>query len=260
MLAGIEEACRRNHINLLYATMTVDSNNVPVEMPRLLEESEVDGLLLVGAFVGPALDEVLHAKQLPVVLVDAYAERNGYDAVLSENPTGAYCAVEHLIERGHRHIAFVGSHPNAYQSLRQRRDAYERALGAHGIAARYFADSNLDREDVMRATVALLEENPQVTALFGCNDAVAIAAMNLAQSIGRSVPDTLSVIGFDDIDLAQNAMPPLTTMRVDKIGMGRMAVQLARYRLQFPDAERVTTFVQAHLVERESVSTHLNTP
>jgi LacI family transcriptional regulator len=254
VVAGIEEACRRNHINLLYATMPVNTDNVPVEVPRLLEEDSVDGLLLVGAFVPDALNQLLHAQNAHVVLVDAYAAPNGYDAILSDNVRGAYEAVSYLIERGHRHIGLLGTHPNAYPSLQQRRAAYTRALQDHAIENKYFADSSFDRHDVIRATTTLLQENPQITALFGVNDEVAIAAMNAAQSLGRRIPEELSVIGFDDIDLAQHVMPPLTTMHVDKVGMGRLAVQLLADRIQFPESDRITTLLQPRLVERRSVA------
>lgn len=253
VLAGIEQACRRNHVNLLYATMPVDGDNVPVEMPRLLTEDAVDGLLLVGALVGDALHELLRAKHVPVVLVDAYAEREGYDAVLSDNPRGAYHAMSYLIGRGHEHIALVGGHPNAYPSLQQRRDAYERALSAQGLTGRYFADTTTAGGDVTAATRELLDRYPQITALFGVNDEAAITAMHVAQSSGRRVPDDLSVVGFDDIDAARSMMPPLTTMRVDKVGMGRIAVQLLADRVEFPESETITTLLQPRLMERASV-------
>ncbi len=253
VLGGIEEVCRRDHINLLYATIPVDANNVPVEIPHLLHEDRLDGLLLVGAFVGQELHDELRAKQVPVVLVDAYATPHRYDAVLSDNARGAYQAVTYLIENGHRHIGLVGTHPDSYPSVLQRRTAYERALQDHGIKKKYLADCSFETTQVARATRQLLEKNPQITALFGASDTVAITALNTAAAMGRRIPQDLSIIGFDDIDLAQNVSPPLTTMHVDKINMGRLAVQLLADRVQFPDSEKIITLLQPRLVERQSV-------
>jgi LacI family transcriptional regulator len=253
VVGGIEEVCRRDHINLLYATIPVDSNNVPVEIPHLIQQDELDGLLLVGAFVGAELHEELRAKQVPVVLVDAYATPHRYDAVLSDNARGAHQAVTYLIENGHKHIGLVGTLPHAYPSILQRRTAYERALMEHGIKKRYFADSSSDAAQVARVTKTLLEKNPQITALFGASDTVAITALNTATAMGRRVPQDLSIIGFDDIELAQNVTPPLTTMHVDKINMGRLAVQLLSDRVQFPESEKIITLLQPRLVERQSV-------
>jgi LacI family transcriptional regulator len=256
VLAGIEETCRQKKINLLYATLPVDENNNPVEVPRLLEEN-TDGLLLVGAFLDGALAPVLEQKAAPIVLVDAYATWDKYYAVVSDNVHGAFRAVSYLIERGHRHIGLIGSHPDAYPSLRERREGYLQALREHGIAHTYFANCALKPECACESARLLLSQQPQITAVFGCNDEVALAAMRAAQALGRQSPRDLSVVGFDDIDLAQHVTPSLTTMHVDKVGMGHMAVQLLINRVERPDAERITSVIRPRLIERESVSTHI---
>jgi LacI family transcriptional regulator len=255
VLAGIEEACRQNKINLLYATLPVGLNNHPVEVPRLLLEESTDGLLVVGALLDDVLAPVLDQKAVPIVLVDAYALSEKYDAVVSDNVNGAYQAVSYLIERGHRHMGIVGTCPDGYPSLRERREGYVQALKEHGLTQTYFTDCAPHKDAAFEATTQLLSQYPQVSAVFGCNDEIALAAMRAAQALGRQVPEEFSVIGFDDIDLAQHVTPSLTTMRVDKAGMGRMAVKLLINRVEFPDAERVTSVIRPRLIERKSVST-----
>jgi LacI family transcriptional regulator len=252
VLAGIEDACRRRKINLLYTTLPVDANNLPTETPRLLAENQVEGLLLVGAFVDETLAHMLAEKHLPVVLVDAYTRADQYDAVLSDNLRGAYQAVQFLLERGHRAIGCVGSCPDAYPSLRERRQGYTQALLDHGVTTTYFADCAVNAEAALKAVSALLTEQPDLTAIFGTNDEVAISAMRAAQAAGRRIPDDFAVVGFDDIDLAQHVTPPLTTMHVDKVGMGRLAVQLLANRIEFPEAERVVSIICPRLVKRGS--------
>ncbi|MGA7729825.1 MAG: LacI family DNA-binding transcriptional regulator [Chloroflexia bacterium] len=253
VLAGIEDACRRRHVNLLYSTLPVDEHNIVVDTPRLLRDEIADGLLLIGVFVDNTLDSLLKDLELPVLLVDAYTVCGEYDAVLSDNLRGAYGAVQHLVNRGHRHIGLIGTGADAYPSIRERRMGYAQALGDNGITERYYADCPPDAQAAAEATAALLAKHPRITAIFGCNDEVAIAAMRRAQAMGRSVPRDLSVIGFDDIDMASVVSPALTTMRVDRVGMGRMAVQLLGYRVEFPDSERVTSVLSPRLIERQSV-------
>ncbi len=253
VMAGIEEACRKQKINLLYATLPVDEDNVPVEVPRLLTEQHADGLLLVGTYVNAAFGTLFTARREPVVLVDAYADENRYDAVRSDNVGGAGEAVAHLIRQGHRRIGLIGGHSNGYPSLNERRLAFVQTLTAHDLPCGAVADSGLRTEEATEATVRLLHDNPDLTALFGVNDEVAIAAMRAAQALGRRVPEDLSVIGFDDIELARHVSPGLTTMRVDKVGMGRLAVQLIANRLEFPDSEHVLTVLKPRLIERHSV-------
>src|SRR5450759_4393447 len=162
-------------------------------------------------------------------------------------------AVQHLIELGHRHIGLVGSHPEAYPSIPERRQGYMQALTDHGLRPGYFADARLSNEEAAQSAAVMLERHPEM-ALFGCNDEVAIAAMRVAKTLGRRVPDDLSVVGFDDIDLARHVSPALTTMHVDKVGLGWMAVQLLRHRFENPGSERVTAMLHAHLIVRASTA------
>ena len=253
IFAGIEAACRQHRLNLLSATLPVNDDNYPLERPRLLDGEHVNGLLLVGTFVDRTLDHLLGEKSVPTVLVDAYSESAAYDAVVTENYQGAYQAVSYLVERGHRHIGIVGSLPRAYPSIRERRRAYLEALQEHEVVTTYFADCHLRREEAFAATTQLLTQNPQITALFGVNDDMAIAAMRALQALGKRVPQDVSIIGFDDIDLAHLTTPALTTMQIDKISLGRTAVQTLINRVQAPDSPRVTVALRTYLIERQSV-------
>jgi LacI family transcriptional regulator len=255
VLAGIEAACRQQQVNLLYATMPVDQDSYPLELPRMLvEEDTADGLLLVGAFLDDTLAQVIEPRSTPIVLVDAYAASNLYDAVVSDNFEGAYQAVTYMIQLSHRHIGLVASHPQAYPSIQERRRGYIQALQDNGISDHYFADCHIiNKEEIFDATTDLLRRNPQITAILGANDEVAITVMEMAQALDRRVPDDLSVVGFDNIDLAERVSPPLTTMHVDKVGMGRLAVQLLVNRVAYPESSPMTAVIRPHLVERSSV-------
>lgn len=255
VVAGIEMACRRQRVNLLYATMTVDEDSYPLELPRILvEEDTANGLLLVGAFLNETLIRVVTRRSTPIVLVDAYATSDRYDAVVSDNFGGAYQAVTHLIQHGHQHIGLVGSHPEAYPSIQERRNGYTRALKDNGISERYLAECHvINIEEMVEATTDLLRSNPRITAIVGANDEAALAAMDVARDLGRQVPEDLSVVGFDNIDLASCVSPTLTTMHVDKVGMGRLAVQLLVNRIEHPESSPVRATIRPRLIERDSV-------
>jgi LacI family transcriptional regulator len=220
----------------------------------LLTRGVADGLLMVGTFVDETITSAVGRKTSPIILVDAYAKTDIFDAVVSDNFQAAWQAVDYLIDRGHRHIGLIGSEPDAYPSIKQRRGGYLRALREHGISDVYCADFNLMVESGYEATKELLKKQPQITALFAVNDKVALAAMNAAMDAGKRVPDDISIFGYDDVDLAGNAKPPLTTMHVDTVAMGRAAVQLIMNRLEHPDSARVTLTIHPTLVERESVT------
>lgn len=252
ILASIEAVCRHNHINLVYANVPVDTGNHPLEVPRLLREQHVDGVLMVGMCLGSDIVQMLRSQSMPVVLVDAYAAGDPFDSVVIENYAGAYRAVTHLIEAGHRQIAIVGSSPQAYPSVMERREGYLQALSDNGLEP-VFGDCLLHPDEVLPVIPELLRNHPGITSVLACNDDVAIATIRMAQKLGRRVPEDLSVIGFDDIALAQHVMPPLTTMGVDMMGMGRLGAQLLLNRFEFPEAGGVKAVICSKLVLRESV-------
>jgi LacI family transcriptional regulator len=253
VVSGIEAACRRQQINLLYATMLVDTDNYPQELPRMLLDDELEGLLLIGAFVDPTIARLMERRTTPTVLIDAYATENRYDSVVSDNFQGAYEAVAYLIAHGHRHIGLVGSMPITYPSIAERRRGYLQALQDYNITQPYFADSHITSREVAETAIDLLRRCPHISALFCCNDAMAVAVMRAVQVLGRRVPDDLSIIGFDNIDLGEHVTPALTTMHVDKVSMGRLAVQLLANRAEFPAASCVTAVLRPTLIERQSV-------
>jgi LacI family transcriptional regulator len=252
VLAGIEATCRQRHINLFYAHLPVDEENNLLEPPRLLRQAETAGLLLVGAHLNDAMLAVFQQQHMPVVLVDAYADGDPFDAVVTDNITGAYQATVHLIENGHRHIALVGSHAHTYPSIEERRNGYLRAIADHQLQA-HLADSSLHPDTAVPAALVYLHQHPEVTAVFAANDEIAIALIHALQAAGRHIPDDLSIVGFDNITLAQHTTPALTTMRVDKMGMGRLAAQLLFNRIEFPAAGAVCTVIRPSLMQRQSV-------
>jgi LacI family transcriptional regulator len=254
VLAGIEAFCRRQQINLLYAHMPVDEDNNLLEAPRLLLEQHADGLLVVGVWLNESTMPVLQQHEAPIVLVDAYTTTTDpFDAVITDNETGAYQAVSYLIKNGHRKIAIVGSLPNSYPSIQERRNGYIRAMTEHKLEPQ-FVDCHMDPDEAVPIAVEYLTNCPDITAVFSGNDEVAIGIMAALQSQGRCMPEDLSIIGFDNIALAQHVTPALTTMRVDKMGMGRLAAQHLINRIEYPAAGQIQTFIQPSLIERQSVT------
>ena len=233
--------------------MNTDPNNYALEIPRLIENDTADGLLLLGARVDVNLEKILNQQRKSIVLVDSYADCGDYDSVVSDNERGAYLATRHLVEMGHRKIGFIGGSDDAFPSILERRRGYLTALQDFKLSDRYFADCYSHKEETMQAAQALLSQHPELTALVGANDFIAITAMHVANHIGRKVGEDLSIIGFDDIILSESVIPTLTTMQIDKVAMGKMAVQLLFNRIQSPKSGRITAVIHPQLVERNSV-------
>lgn len=254
VLAGVEERCRRLHIRLMLAIMPVDQHNHPIEVPHSVTDRLSDGLIFVGAHFSQSISPLLEGA-LPAVLVDAYAEDGAFDAVETDNILGARTAVEHLVSHGHRNIAILGTDPDTFPSILLRRRGYEQAMAEAGLTPRYIDVPYYEHEAAAAAAISYLCANPSVTAIFCANDLVAITFIQAAKQAGMAVPERVSVVGFDDIDLAGFISPSLTTMAVDKAGMGRLAVTLLAHRIDVGEECVTSTLVRPQLIERESVRT-----
>ena len=252
VMAGIEELCRVRDIDLLFAAMPVDNDYHPLDVPRLVTDRATDGLIIIGAHLSRGTAAAL-VDWPPSILVDAYAEDASVDSIVSDNVGGARTAVEHLIARGHREIAMVGARPDSFPSVVQRRRGYEQAMLEAELRPRAIEVAHVPPEAAGAAAVEYVRANPDVTAIFAANDAVAVETVRAAQRADIAVPRGLSVVGYDDIDLARFITPQLTTMAVDKLGMGRLALTLLLHRLEFPGDALVQAVARTSLVERGSV-------
>lgn len=256
IIDGVEHECQRHNINLMYANVEVDERNRTRNWPAMLVNELVDGVIVVGAFLEEAIADISRRAGRNMVLVDAYtSDDTAFDTVVMDNFGGAMAAVTHLIHHGHQHIGLIGSNPDSYPSVLERRRGYLAALAQHGISATYIEEGILDRPEAFESTIRLLRHEPQITAIFACNDNTAIGAMNAVRQLGLDVPRDVSIVGFDDIDLAQEVQPPLTTVHVDKVLMGTMALRLLRDRASEPERAAIKTVITTQIITRESVHT-----
>jgi DNA-binding LacI/PurR family transcriptional regulator len=253
VLNGVEQACQRHHLSLMYASVEVDIESHARKWPPLWYDQKVDGWLILGIYLDKIPFPPSEEDPPPVVLVDSHAVQPLYDIISIENFHGAYTAVTYLIERGHRHIGLIGSWTNGYPGINLRRKGYLKALVDHGISQTYIEDGRLNSLFGYESSRRLLERCPEVTAIFACNDDSAIGVMRTAHELGRKIPDDLSLVGFDNLSQAADVIPPLSTMNVDKLLMGELAVQQLINRYRHPDRAPVTILVRTELIIRQSV-------
>jgi DNA-binding LacI/PurR family transcriptional regulator len=220
---------------------------------RSLRERRVDGIVLVSGCCnernlahGPAWD-------IPIVYVNnVYHEHVGY-SVEVDNYVGARAAVRHLLDLGHTRIAHVAGPESEWDAIERRR-GYEEGLAARSVAADPTLVTRGDSRPhggiaAMRRLLAL---TPRPTALFCYNDATALGAMRAARDAGLRIPDDLSVVGFDDIDLAPFLEPALTTVAQPKREMGSTAVRMILELLEGARPAYPEIVLPSHLVVRGS--------
>lgn len=251
VITGIDMECRERQIKLVYATFSRTVYSTPALWPLPLYDPDIDGLILTGGMPDQVIDQVHDQTGKPIVLVDAYA--SGYDMILADNVMGGYYAVRHLIGQGHRHIGLIGTQPGAFPSFVQRREGYLRALADYGISETYIGESSHLMDATYEATQVLLRRHPQVTAIFFCLDFVANSVIQAVHDLGLDVPGDVSIIGFDDLPLAAQTVPPLTTMHVDIPLMGIIGVRQLLERMHDPERVTARILLRPQLVIRDSV-------
>ena len=256
VLAGVEQECRRKNISLVYSGVEIDAYQSLVRWSNMSIDRGIDGFLLVGSMIPPRIESELAALGKALLLLNSYGRTSRYDAVYIDNFAGAYAAVSHLIENGHTRIGIVGSNERhlCHQSIFERRQGYFAALADHGIQQSYAVDGLFNRVHVKQDTVQLLRKNPQITAIFACNDNMAVGVVEAARQLNLTIPDDLSIVGFDDDpNYSTIIIPHLTTIRVDQPLLGALGVQMLLDRIAQPDQTPVYTTVTTSLIKRDSV-------
>lgn len=218
----------RDHYLLIYP-MAIGEELAP--LARLLRSDRLDGLVVRLVHDPPATDELLALiaeTHVPCVCIERpAAARFGFPSVTYDDAAGAAAATRYLIERGHRRIAHLHGDLR-YATAQARRAGYRRALTEAGLAV----DPDLDRAtewSAAQAAVAmraLLRLPAPPTAVFAASDDLGLGALEAARAAGCRVPDDVAVIGFDDIPLAREITPSLTTVRIPLAEIGRRAARL----------------------------------
>lgn len=163
-------------------------------------------------------------------------------------------ATRYLISQGHSRIGLVAG-PHGFRSARERREGFEMALEEAGIKLprSLIADGQYTFESGITATESLLDQSPRPTAIFASNDEMAVGALYAARVRGISVPEDLSIVGFDDTPIASRVWPPLTTVRWPITAMGRSAaLKLIGGTEGEEEIEEPSTFLST-LIRRGSV-------
>ncbi len=228
--------------------LAVDEHYQPTEIPRMMTDREITGLLVLGAYLSVESAQML--GQQPIVLVDGYAEEPGHMIrIVSDNVGGVATATGRLIEFGHNVIAFVGAPPDAFPSILEWRRGYEEAMAGAGLDTCYVDEHHNNPAKCAEAAADALRRSPSITAFAAANDEVALALLG---SPHDRVPGEISLVGFDDIDEAKAARPRLDTVAVDKAAMGRLAATLLRHRIDHPNDPAFTVTQKASLINRDT--------
>jgi LacI family transcriptional regulator len=220
---------------------------------RLLEQKNVDGILIGTGVDNADILAQLVEKSFPIVMIARETAGIEVHRVLTDDFKGGAIAAEHLIKKGHRKMAVLSEHFNVSSSCERVR-GFRFGLFEAGISldSKDIHSCESTIRDGKRAATAILRGADHPTALFCCNDLLAIGALQAAKEEGISVPEQLSILGFDDTILSTVTNPTLTTIAQPMNQMVKLAFDLLIGSLDQTDDIKQRIVMQPKLVIRES--------
>jgi LacI family transcriptional regulator len=248
VLLGLEEAASAHGLNLFI--VGTYSRGRPEQLVADLSR-RVDGLVVMGRTVPDAVIATLQRSGLPLVLLARPAVGSS-DVVRTENRRNAEALTRHLLEHGHRRIAFVGD-PASSPDAAERWEGFVAAHADRGLPAPKRPVVSAFREmDGHAAVLAVLSGAARPTALFCANDEIAMGAYAAAEQRRMSIPGDLAVTGWDDIPVARFLTPTLTTVRQPLPEIGAMAARLIVERVAGSRKKPVSTVLPTEIQIRSS--------
>ena len=251
MLDGVGAVCRRQGYRVLLEGL--DPGAAGSSYQSLVESRRIDGLIVLNPRTDDAELGALIDSGFPLVLAGSVRKGNEHGVNVSAR-AGLAAAVDHLVGLGHSRIGMIPFSPRGLSATDGRVAALRRALADRGLA---LEDSAIEHADFSaqsgaEATQRLLARRPDLTAIFAGNDTIALGAIGAAVRMGRPVPDSLSLIGFDDLPFAACLNPPLTTLRVDARRQGEMAADLLVRMLRGGEIAEPRLRIETELILRGS--------
>jgi DNA-binding LacI/PurR family transcriptional regulator len=252
VVLGVEQAAMQWNFHVLLKPVEPGDSD---GYSRLIAENHVDGIILSGPRQDDAEIIRLHEESVPIVLLGQLPDSE-LCCVDVNAISGAQTAVMHLIGLGHQRIGMITNAPLSYTSAQQRKSGYLQALCNAGIPAdeALIKTGNYTPASGYRTMNELLQEAQPPSAVFVASDVVATGAILAAKHAGLRIPEDLSIVGFDDIPLAEYLDPPLTTIRLPAYGLGWAAGERLIRLMQGEGLEERRIYLDTELVVRSSAA------
>jgi LacI family transcriptional regulator len=254
LVKGFEDAAIEKGYEILLANTEYDSSRMATATRRMIER-KVDAVAIMTSEMDPLLTQQLAHREIPMVFLDVGQVDKHISNIRIDYARGISQAVEHLVQLGHLHIAFI-SGPPELKSACIRRSAFLSAMGQRAVAGdQCLIEAGNHRIDGgFTATSRLLEGRPAPTAVLCSNDLTAIGALGAIRRHGLHAPEDVSVVGFDDISLAEFTEPPLTTVRVPRRELAGKAFEALLASLGDASRIGIEYAIEPELVVRDSTA------
>jgi len=254
LIQGFEDIAVEHGYEILVSSTNYDHKRMSLCIRRMLER-KVDGVaIMTFGIEEPLLDQIAKRK-IPMVFIDVAPEGPGISLLKVDYQHGIRQGVQHLVAMGHRKIAFVTG-PIKLHSAQSRLGAFSSSLKECGIVPtpKWIIEGDHTLEGGIAAMEQLLKAKPMPTAVMCSNDMTAIGVLHGLYRAGLRVPDDFSVIGFDDIHIAEVTIPPLTTIQMSRFELAHSAFAALRSHVEESEhfSQKREYNIRTELIARES--------
>lgn len=250
VIEGMTQAVNRERIRLIVQPVTL----ADADYLEIARRFGMDGVVLINTHDNdPGLSELIE-NGFPAVAMDSIPDLD-IDQVYVDGRAASGTAVEHLVDLGHRRIAFITHAAPIYSAARERIGGYRDVLADREISVpdAYIQAGDFTEQSGYNAMKNLLSLEVRPTAVFAGNDVIAYGAMEAIHEAGLSIPDNISLIGFDDDYMSRYVNPPLSTVVIPAAGMGSTAVTLLAERIEgISRTKPERRMLPSQIVRRES--------
>ncbi len=245
IMRGLLEASRKSAYNIIISRASKHGN----ELPDVVYSGDVDGIIYLQN-ISEDLAEKTVATGVPFIVIDSHSGNEHTTSITPDYRRATANAAEYLIRKGHRRIAMLSTDtvPDFHTATCE---GFAAAMDENAVTPSYENVIVKNESEAYAAAFALLDSDNPPDALLCTVDMFAIGAMRAAKDMGLSVPKDISLIGIDDILLSRYVEPPLTTVGIDKAGIGELAMEMLLKKINGEDVESV--LLPMELIERESV-------
>lgn len=257
IIHSVEEHCYRQGYSLFLCNTLNDPEKVKNHL-EMLAKKRVDGLLVIcSEYQQDSLDILSSFSSIPMVVMD-WGPNANTDVIDDHSFTGGYLATKHLIDCGHREIGIISGELSK-TTARTRYEGFLKAMTEANLSVNedWVLEGAFEPEDGYESMNKILKQDKLPTAIFCCNDVMALGAISAIAEKGLRVPDDISVIGYDDIHASRFYAPPLTTIHQSKRRLGKQAVNLLLERISNKEEKSEQQYsridLQPELVIRKSV-------
>ena len=256
MMSGIENTFRNQKKHLIIAAGHSNEEREKQGIEFLISRN-CDGLILHVEAVSDDYLIKLSKSQVPFVLINRFISELSDRCIILNNIKGGYLATKHVLEQGHKQIAYI-SGPLWKKDAQDRLEGHKKALAEYGLP---FDEQLLYQGDFMEASgftglKTLYQHAKPFSAVICANDEMATGAMASARELGLTLPDQLSIMGYDNVFFTRHVYPPLSTINYPINEMGKMAADWVLSHVYQKQTAPLQTVFEPELVVRQSITTN----